>query len=253
MPGTAARVYECYVRKCDAKAFTVDVQSRQGRNFPRVSYLLPYIRLSGTGINFVPELGAECLVIEGDGGLCVVVGFRMPFSVDQNERDDLPAGTIDIRVSDEKGTPARVCLIPGGTLLIQSKKSCRTLYSPADRSIVHVFSTWEMHGAAGHVLWRREVGEESASYEAEYRTKTNPDEPGFRMRITMSNEKPLSLILDRGESGDLIPPIDLQVGKNGQVDAKFGSLNVEVQGSLRVNGSDFKLNERALLPQGDPI
>ena len=159
---------------------------------------------------------------------------------------------IHIRVSSENGTPARVCLIPGGTVLIQSKKSCRTLYSPADRSIIHVFSTWEMHGAAGHVKWRREVGKEEATYEAEYRTKTNPDEPGFRVRINMSDDQPLSLVVDRGDA-DGSPPLDFKVNKDGQVKAVLNSLDLRVLGELKVNGSDFKVNGRAILPQGDPL
>lgn len=252
MPEASARVYECYVRRCYPKQFTVDVQSRQGRNFKRVSYLLPYIRLTGTGINFVPELGAECLVVEGAHGLQLVLGFRMPFSAEQSDREDLPPGSIDLCVVSEDGVPARVQLVKGGTVLVQSKNGCRTLYSPSDSSIVHVFSSWEMRGPNGHVLWRRKPGEQHATYEAEYRTKSSRDEPGWRVKIEINDETPMRIRVDRGDD-DPAPPVDIAVRSDGAVEAVVNRLALRVLGELDIIGSDFKVNKRAILPQGDPI
>lgn len=236
----------------DSKAFTLNAQTRSGRNFKRVSYLLPYMNISGTGMHFVPEEGAEVLIVTNDEGIQVCVGFRMPFSVNQNEREDVPQGSFNVAVIGEDGSVGRIKLLKGGTLLVQAKKSCRTLYSPADSSIIHLFSSWEMEGPAGFVRWKREIGKSRATYEAEYRTKTNKDDPGFRLRIRMNEDQPLSVCVDRGDS-DQAPPIDLRVMGDGLVDVRLGSLKLRVLGELDVVASDFKINKRAVLPQGDAI
>ena len=41
--------------------------------------------------------------------------------------------------------------------------------------------------------------------------------------------------------------------RNGELQVRLSNLDLRVTGKLKVNGSDFTVNERAILPQGDPI
>lgn len=249
MPDSPARVYECYVESFDQKAKTLNARSRRGKRFRKVSYLFPYINLSGTGIHFVPEEGAECLIIQGADGLELVLGFRMPFSVDQGDREEFPAGSMGLRSVSEDETDSRVMLMKGGTILLESKKSCRTLYSPAHSSIQHIFSTWEMSTPMGFVKWERKIGEEHATYKAEYNTNVFK-RAGFSTSIEMSDAHPLHIKVE-GPGG--FKAFEIKVNPDFSTDVFFASVRFKSLGAFHQQGADMQINLRPVLPYGDPI
>ena len=266
MPGARVRVHECFITAVYAKDRLIDVQGERGANFRRISYLLPWITASGSGLDIVPQTGDKCLVLAADGAddgrgrLVVCIGFQVPNQSQGagqqlgGRLESLPEGSVALRCLSGVGDEAMVLLTRGGTVLVSANDGCRTLYSPVDSSIIHIFNNWEMNGPGGHVRWSRKEGEKAVAYHSEYRVHTDG---GLRVNV------------DINEAGSLQPPSPISVTvHNGDVDNPFLRVRVTADGEAFIEGEvinivgasgividapEVKIKNRQVLGQGDPI
>jgi len=160
---------------------TIDVEvdlSGESDIHSSIAYGTMYSNVStGTHIDFVPEVGAKCLILSlSDGSDPVVVGWvsaprHGAFAADDAEEpeDDFMGGRLglapgDIALYNSRG--ATVLLRKGGTLQIGSSPLAQTVYIPIDNFIRHFFQNYEAKSLLGNLYWKHgaiKTGEEMTS------------------------------------------------------------------------------------------
>ncbi len=245
-------VYECYVESVVPTRRTLNARSRQGKRFVGVSYLLPYMSSIGSGIDVIPEVGAECVVLTGAHKLEFVLGFKLGLSAKVVDTEELPDGSLALRAKGEDGSYGYLICAKGGTLFLGSGDSARTVYNPIDKSILHKFNNWEMKGPGGFVTWRRDKASDRVTYEAQYRTRMGKENDGFRTTIQMSDENPLSIVVDKPNTQDY-PALVLTVDKDGNLVIGGNTIRFEAIGSIEIEAPSVIINQRPVLGQRDPI
>lgn len=260
MPGLMAKVYECRVQSVQAGARTLDCISRAGRKFVKISYLLPYMNKLGSGYDFLPSVGDQCLVIGGGdpGGLEVVVGFSQPFVAGAGESSarltgqEFGPGSQMMRAMAEDGAEARIICYRGGTVLVGSGHLAVTLYT-ALGVIKNLFDNWILEGPGGKVSWTRESGAEVVEYNAEYRVPVNGDADGFRVKVHIgTGDVPVSVEVSR-RVDDAIPAFTIAIAADGSAKIHGNVLTIEALATLRLKAANILINDRIVLPQTDPI
>jgi len=148
---------------------TVDVEvdlSGESDIYSNVPYGTLYTNVvTGTHIDFVPEVGSKCFVyLMSDGSDPVVMGWLSAplhgaFSEDDAAEpdDDFLGGRMglapgDIALYNSRG--ATVLLRKGGTLQIGSSPLAQTLYIPIDNFIRHFFQNYEAKSLLGTLFWK---------------------------------------------------------------------------------------------------
>jgi hypothetical protein len=268
MPGLNVKVYECHVTGVRENDRVVDVRSRNGTVFKQVSYLLPWISSKGSGIDVIPKTGDQCMVLASSqmagkankGGMAMVIGFKIPTSPEYagielgGRMIDMPQGSIVIRALADSGDEAHLILSSGGSLLIGANDACRTLYSPVDSSIIHVFNNWEMIGPGGYVKWLREEASDAVSYEAEYRTLVDPEQSALRVKVRIGGEgdDPVDVVVGADDTGEN-PFLRVRVTADGEAFIEGESINIIGRAGVTIDGSNVTIKGRQVLGQGDPI
>jgi hypothetical protein len=271
MPGLHVRLYECQVTGVHENDRVLDAQSRSGRSFRQTSYLLPWISANGSGIDLIPKTGDHCLILatpqpthnrlgkDLPGSFSVCIGFKVPMGLGGGQEQggrlqNLPQGSMGFRVVAESGNEALLLLTRGGTAIIGAGGTCRTLYSPIDKSIIHLFDNWELSGPGGFVKWTREKGKGDVRYHAQYRTKVEGAE--FTVDIAIDNggglqsPDPVSLTVHR-DGGR--PYLRVRVDVNGEAHIEGESINIFGRAGVNIDGAEVKIKNRQVLAQGDPI
>ena len=260
MPGAMPRIFECTVTSVQADTRTLDAKSRGSRVFKRISYLLPYMNSRlGSGFDFMPDVGDECIVLStGPGQLEVVIGFKMPFDATAGEGrgrlrgSRMPPGSQGIRVVGEDGSEAKILAFRGGTVLIGSGSLANTIYTPLGE-IKHLFDSYFLEGPGGKVSWSRKKGSANVEYDAEYRAKTKASAPGFRVNVHIgSGDTPISVKVTR-EKDDPRPALEISVDKDGRAKLSANILEINALARLDLNSASININGRHVLPQEDPI
>jgi len=272
MPGLSVRLYECYVEGVSAIDRVIDAKSRNGTLFKGVSYLLPWISANGAGIDLVPTTGDQCLILASDrnvdnvlgppspnsagGRLTVCIGFKIPVSASSQGLElggrvpELPPGSMAIRTLSEDGNGGTLILTRGGSALIGANDQCRTLYSPIDSSIIHLFNNWKLIGPGGYVQWRREKGSDVVNYDAQYRVGTDSDSLAVNVHIGGDGDNPLDIVC--GPPGGN-PYLRVRVDANGEAHIEGESLNITGRAGVDIDGAQVRIKGRQVLGQGDPI
>lgn len=275
MPGLRTRIYECHVTGVHELDRVIDARSRSGRVFKQIGYLLPWISANGSGIDIVPKTGDQCLVLatpeaprgrqgppaarEKSASFAVCIGFKVPVSVNSQglelgERlSSLPQGSMGLRTLSEDGNEALLLLTRGGTALIAANSGCRTLYSPVDSSIIHLFNNWEMNGPGGHVKWMRREGSDVVKYEAQYRVGTAED-TGVRVDVRVGGEgedDPVDIVV--GTPDHQYPYLRVRVDANGEAHVEGESINITGRANVNIDAPQVMIKNRQVLDQGDPI
>jgi hypothetical protein len=264
MPGLSVKLFECTVEEVsEANRVITSAVSRKGRRFKNLSYMVPYINMLGSGLDFLPQRDDTCLVLAGDPGTFeTCIGFKLRPTKGPNgglelagRLKSLPPGSMAIRAVGEDGSEARVIAYRGGTVVIGSGALATSVYSPLGE-IKHLFDKFEMNGPGGFVRWRREKGEKTVTYEAEYRVNTDAAQEGMRVniRIGPANEKkdPVSIVVSRRKD-DAAPALSLTVTKDGEVKFNGNLVDINVLARLIINCPNIVLNGRRILPIDDPI
>lgn len=265
MPGLPVQVYECHVTGVRENDRVLDATSRTGVVFKRVSYLLPWITASGSGIDVIPKTGDNCLILktpgnprQADGGsMAFVIGFKIPTSPEYEGQElgqrykDLPQGSMVLRARSEDGNDAHLILSAGGSALIGANDACRTLYSPVDSSVTTLFNSWRLNGPGGYVRWQREPKSSTVSYESEYRVNTSKDE-GLRVNVKIGAEggDPFEVLV--GNGGDR-PYLRVRVDENGEAHIEGESINIVGRASVSIDAPTVNIKKRPVLGQKDPI
>ncbi len=261
MPGLAVKLYECTVEEVsESDRVITSAVSRKGRRFKNLSYMLPYVNMLGSGLDFTPQRDDTCLVIAGDpGSFEICLGFKIRPTKGPNgglelagRMKDLPPGSMAMRAMGEDGSEARVICYRGGAVLIGSGPVAASLYTPLGE-IFHLFDKLEMQGPGGFVKWRREEGENEVTYESEYRVPTNPDKPGMRVNVKIApGDNPFSVTVSR-QADDPHPALSLVVTKDGVAELKANMLDITALGRLTMSCGNIIINNRRVLPIDDPI
>jgi hypothetical protein len=253
----------------------LSVTSRNGTRFEGVSYLLPWITANGSGIDIVPKVGDQCLVaaepeaVRVQGGsmaidssrrwrFAVCLGFKLPGSPNAegvflgDRISGLPQGSIALRSVSEDGNEAMLLLTRGGTAMLTANETCRTVYSPVDSSISHIFDNWQMKGPGGHVKWTRAEDSEAVKYEAEYRSLVSEDE-GHRVRVTIDEEadNPIEIRFDNIGYGR--PLLHIYIDERGEAHVEGEQINIRGRAGVSIDGAEVRIKNRQVLGQGDPI
>jgi hypothetical protein len=268
VPGINVKIYECQVTAVRIEDRVFDAKSRNGTPFKNVSYLLPYANLLGGGFDATPRSGDSCIIAADSasssptwiGRWAICLGFRLPVTPNAGGLElggritDLPSGSVVMRAIDEEGNDARVVCFSGGTVLLGSGDACQTVYSPVDKSIIHVFNQWEMHGPAGYVRWLRETGSSDPWYRAQYRTRTNEDEDALRVDIDIggSEDNPVRIDVTRLADQE-VPNLTIRVDSFGEVFIEGESININGKSSVDITGGTVSILGREVLKQTDPI
>ena len=269
MPGQQPRLYECSVLSVRAKDRVLDAQSsRSGTRFTNVSYLLPYINSGGSGFDMVPRVGSQCLILATDragfgarGRFSVVIGFKSPVTKGAGlelggRLADLTEGSLAMRTLDEEGNEAKVICFHGGTVLIGSGDSARTVYSPINSTIAHLFNNWEMTGPGGFVNWVREVGGDDVIYDAEFRVKADPDTPGMRVRVRIGTTGNDPVVLEVARDSGVKPehpPLRLRVNAAGETFVEGDVINIIGLSGVSIDAPNVVIKGRSVLSEKDPI
>lgn len=269
MPGLTTRVYECSVTGVSEVNRLLSAKSRNGTVFQDVSYVLPWISANGSGYDCVPQTKDKCLILatpeRGERGrMAFVIGFQVPPSrqyegLELGDRRRLPPGSMAMRAVAEDGNVAEVVCSSGGTVLVSSNETCRTLYSPVDNSVSTLFDNFELLGPGGHVRWRRD--ERSVSYRAEYRTNTTmhdervaesrPDDLIVNVNIGGPQDDPLDVTVTSAVGGR--PALRVRVDTNGEAWIEGESLNLIGRAAVNIDAPTLTIRGRAVLAQEDPI
>lgn len=271
MPGLRVRLYECQVTGVHENDRVLDAQSRIGRSFRQVSYLLPWISANGSGIDLIPKSGDHCIILATPqpvhnrlsknlpGSFSVCIGFKLPVGMDggleQGGRfQNLPQGSMGFRIMAEGGNEAILLLTRGGTAIIGAGGTCRTLYSPIDKSIIHLFENWELNGPGGFVKWTRQKGKNDVHYQARYQTKVRDAE--FTVDVVIDNAgglqspDPVSVTVHR-DGGR--PYLQVRVDADGEAHIEGESIHILGRAGVTIDGAQVKIKNRQVLAQGDPI
>ena len=276
MPGLPVEIYECHVQAVHEDDLVIDVKSRGGAEFRGVSYLLPWITANGSGIDLVPKNGDQCVILASrpptsnqsgapraggsDRGRYVVcIGFKLPVTPGAGGRElggripGLPQGSMGFRVVSEDGNEALLLITRGGTVLLGANEGCRTLYSPVDSSIIHIFNNWELNGPGGFVRWTRVEGETAVKYEAEYRTEVEADQTAMRIgvRVDGAGANPIDIIMHNGDESR--PSLRVRIDVNGEAHVEGEIINITGRAAVNIDGAQVKIKNRQVLGQGDPI
>jgi hypothetical protein len=260
-----ARVYECEVLSVSASERRIDARSYiTGTKFPGISYALPYMNALGGGVDFVPRSGDRCLVLAVDsqsglsgGRFATAIGFENGFVQGLGgRRSDLTEGSVCLRSVDESGNDAHVIAYSGGTVVIGSGQSVRTVYSPINATIAQLFDNYEARSSGGHVLWNREPGTDNVTLDAEYRTKSSPQDPGLRLRVQLGldSENPLVIEAVNEDSADQErPPFRLRVSADGQMWMEGESINIIGRAGVTIDAPTLNIKGKPVLGEKDPI
>ena len=132
---------------------------------------------TGTHVDFVPEVGAKCLVLTlSDGSDPVVMGWvsaprHGSFAKEDEDEpeEDYMGGRLglapgDIAMYNARG--ATVLLRKGGTLQIGASPLAQTVYIPIDNFIRHFFQNYEAKSLLGTLYWKHgaiKTGDEETS------------------------------------------------------------------------------------------
>jgi hypothetical protein len=276
MPGLKLRLYECQVTGVSSVGRTIDALSRNGTRFAEVGYLLPWTSPDGAGVDFIPKVGDSCLIVAqpqvpktmegpsrprlgGRGRFAICIGFRMVASnmgggiYGGNRPQDWPQGSVGIRTFSEEGNEAMLLLTRGGTALLAANETCRTIYSPVDSSIIHIFNNWELEGPGGNVLWYRENDSDRVQYEANYRTLADEDQSGTRVRVRVgvSEDDPVEVLVHSGDES--LPFLRVRVDSNGEAFIEGQSINIHGEAGVDIDAPQITIKGRQVLGQGDPI
>jgi hypothetical protein len=263
MPGLNVKVYECHVTGVLPNDRVCDVRSRGGTVFKQCSYLLPWISARGSGIDVIPKTGDQCLVLAtktGQGGMAMIIGFKIPTSPEYagielgGRYPDLPQGSVVLQAISDSGDRAHIILNAGGSLLLGCNDACRTLYSPIDSSLIHIFNNWEMSGPGGFVKWFREEASDAVSYQAQYRTLTDPEQSAMRVNVRVGGEgeDPFEVIVGADEPGGN-PFLRVRVTADGEAFIEGESINIIGRAGVTIDGANVTIKGRQVLGQGDPI
>jgi hypothetical protein len=264
MPGRQPRIYECEVLSVSAGDRVITARSFvSGARFSGVSYILPYINSLGSGLDVVPRSGDRCLILATDpqglskGRYAVCIGFQTGFSPGiGGRRADLTEGSVCLRSVDEEGNDAHVICYAGGTLVIGSGQSARTVYSPINSTIAHLFDNYESRGSGGHFLWNRESGTDQVRLDVEYRTRATPSDTGMRIRVKLGvdPENPVLIEMVNEESGDAeTPPFRLRLSADGQAWLEGESINIIGRAGVTIDAPTVNIKGKPVLGEKDPI
>lgn len=268
MPGLLTKVYECSVTGVSEADRLLSAKSRT-TVFQDISYVLPYISANGSGYDCVPQTGDKCLVLATEargsrGRMAFVIGFQVPPSrqyegLELGGRRRLPPGSMAIRAVTEDGNVAEVVCSSGGTVLVSSNETCRTLYSPVDNSVSTLFENFMLTGPGGHVRWRRDG--QSVTYDAEYRTNTTladertaeqrDNDMIVRVRIGGAQNDPLDIDVTKEFGGRSL--FRFRVDTNGEAWIEGESLNIIGRVSVNIDAPNLIVRGRPVLAQEDPI
>lgn len=264
MPGRPTKIYECEVLSVDVGGRLVDVMSvYTGQKFMGIAYATPYLGATGGGMDFIPRPGDRCLVLSteqqstGSGGRwAACIGFLNGFASSPSIRQSMTDGSVSIRSVDEQGNDAYVVCHTGGTVLIGSGGTARTIYSPINSTIAHLFDNLESRSSGGHFLWNRDVGSGDVRLDAEYRTKADPEEAGARVRVQvgMDEENPVVVEVVNTKSSDAgRPAFRMRVSADGQVWLEGESINIIGRAAVTIDAPTLNIKNRPVLTSGDPI
>jgi hypothetical protein len=234
-----------------------------GQSFKGISYALPYISSFGGGVDFIPRVGDRCLVLATDQGRfgsggrwAMCIGFRNGFGAQPQARQAMDEGAVCIRSVDEQGNDAYVVCHTGGTVLIGSGQAAKTVYSPLNSTIAHLFDNWESRGSGGHVLWNRAQGSGETTLDIECRTRSNPDDTGARIRVQVGidEENPVVIEVVNEKSADAgTPPMRVRVSADGQMWLEGESINIVGRAAVSIDAPTLNIKNRPVLTGGDPI
>ena len=275
MPGLSTRIYECEVRGVNENDRTVNALSANGTHFKNVTYVLPWISLRGSGLDCVPQNGDKCLILASGehmqgrrgapkanqsfkGRMAYVMGFVLPPTPNAaglylgDRIPDLPQGSIALRTISEDGNDARVLITRGGTVVLQSNEACKTVYSPIDNSITHIFDNWEMKGPGGFVRWTREDGESEVKYEAQYRVGASEEE-GQQVNVRIGGDADTPIEISVGEPTYERPYLRVTVNAQGEANIEGEIINITGRVAVNIDGADMRIKGRQVLDQQDPI
>ena len=276
MPGLPVEIYECQVRGVHEDDRVIDAVSRTGALFQGVSYLLPWISADGSGIDFVPKVGDQCLILASAvpranprgapfpgqverGRYVICIGFKLPVTKGAaglclgGRLAGLPQGSMGFRAVSEDGNEALLLLTRGGTAIIGANEGCRTLYSPVDSSIIHIFNNWELNGPGGHIKWTRVSGQGHVQYEAEYRTEAIAEQSAMRVNVNIGvdDANPVDVTVSTGPGAR--PYLRVRVSSSGEAFIEGEIINIVGRAGVNIDGAEVKIKNRQVLGQGDPI
>lgn len=146
----------------DRKASTCDVRTLglSSSTLRRVPYCTPYSSPYGGGVDFIPEIGAQCLVATSlsspaskEDNQNLIISFRS--SMDREggfSAEDRPEmGEGDVFISS--GALNRVELRADGVTRVLAHDACVTEYTPDDGKIEHLCSNYAVTTQSGALTW----------------------------------------------------------------------------------------------------
>jgi hypothetical protein len=131
----------------------------------KVPYCVPYASPYGGGLDFMPEVGAQCLVAtslsspsSGEDLQNLIVGFRTGRGADGGyANEDRPEmGEGDVFVSS--GALNRVELRSDGVTRLLAHEACVTEYTPESSKIEHICAEYFVTTPSGYLRWGGEQG-----------------------------------------------------------------------------------------------
>jgi hypothetical protein len=183
--------------------------------------------VTGTHIDFVPEVGSKCFVFTmSDGSDPMVMGWVSPplrgaFSEDATEEpeDNYLGGRMGLAPGDMalyNAQGATVVLRKGGTLQVGCSPLAQTVYIPIDNFIRHFFQNYEAKSLLGSLYWKHgaiQTGAEKTSAQMYWGMKKDVEDDFVSIRIRAG----------RAGDADFSPKQSELFGTNRDKPFKFGA------------------------------